>query len=167
MNEPLTFFQAARALAVNLIEGWTWKSVLSAIFLTLFGPITPIHQAFVILVVLDLITGIMAARKAGVYASHIGKVKSVIKISGYAVALILAAQLEAAMSATPYKVGAPYTVGAFLLYLVITEARSVVENLRKLGVQINLFGNPTKELEALKEDFSGKPKDDQSNKPGS
>ncbi|GEM48665.1 phage holin family protein [Deinococcus cellulosilyticus] len=153
--KPLTFFDAAVALVGNVTEGWTWKTVLSGILLAVFGPITPIHVSFLILLILDLITGIAASRKEGTYSSHTGKVKSITKLSGYAVALILAYQLEVSIKATPFQAGADYTVGIFLLYLVFTEAKSIVENLRRLGMQVVLFPNPQQAFDELKEASSG------------
>lgn len=133
-----------------LADLWVVKALVSLLF-ALFGPFTDAHQALLIAMVADLITGLAVAGKNRELSARTGRTKTVAKLLGYSGVLLLAYQVEKAVAGGPFALGANFTLSATLIYLTATEALSVLENLNALtGLRLKLFYNPKDALERLK-----------------
>jgi len=136
---------------MRLGEGWIAKGTI-ALLLSAFGPVTTAHRALAIVMVLDLALGIAAAARARKVNSRIGGRKTLGKVTAYSTVLILAYQLESAIAGSPYILAADYTLHAALIYLIVTEAISTLENLERLtGTRMRLFMNPRALLKGVLE----------------
>lgn len=147
----------------RLGEGWLVKGTI-AIFASAFGPVTTAHRALAIVMILDLALGIAASARAKKVNSRVAGRKTLGKVTAYSTVLILAYQLESAIAGSPYTLAADYTLHAALIYLIVTEAISTLENLERLtGTRMRLFLNPRSLLKGVLE--GDKPKQDDSPPP--
>lgn len=100
---------------------------LQLMFLTLlsvFAPVGPVLATILALVVVDLITGLVVSRKAGIPVTSEGLKKSVLKLSLYLIAALLAFLVG------NYLTGPLVPVLNIVSGLIgITELKSVLENL--------------------------------------
>lgn len=136
----------------HAIVGWPLK-LLGAVAISLFGPWREAHAALLVVVLLDFITGTIAAAKHGRLSSAIAKQKAVAKLLAYSAVLIATYQLERVISGSPYSFGADYTLAAAILYLVVTEVLSILENLERVtGLKLRVFSGHKKLMDRLREE---------------
>jgi phage-related holin len=112
----------------DLTKWWLLK-FLAAILVTLFGAWREAYGALLILMGLDLVTGMWAAGHAHQLRASVGIRKSAVKFAMYAVVMVSARQLEVGAIGVPIAEG--LGIGVPLLYLCATEAVSVLENLTR------------------------------------
>lgn len=150
-----------RRAFTRLTEGWLLKGV-AALLLSAFGPIMAAHRALAIVMVLDLALGIAASARTRKLSSRIAGRKTLGKITAYSTVLIIAYQLESAIVGSPYTLAADYTLHAALIYLIVTESISALENLERLtDTRMRLFLNPRSLLKGVLEADRDRRKDDQ------
>ena len=120
----------------SLWNGWPMKTFVSALAF-LFGGDRLVHALYVpfgVLLLLDLATGLWAARKRQEVSSKVGIRKTLEKFGVYAVIVVAARMLEHILALA---VGAPalgyVSVKVAIIYLSTTEAVSIDENLRNIS----------------------------------
>lgn len=104
-------------------------STLGAITGYLFGGLDILLEVFVMILIIDTVTGMFKHYVLGTYESKKFR-QGFVKKSGYMLALILAVQLDRIMGDT----GTLRT--ALLFCFIANESTSIVENLGEIGVPI-------------------------------
>jgi phage-related holin len=124
----------------RIIEGWQIKAPASLMLVYLFGPFTNGLRALVFLVVIDWLTKwVVLSRHAGGFwiawktdvISSAGMRAGLNKIVWYGISLIVGHQLSF-IQVAGYSPGAVSTE-IICNYLMIIEAKSILENLRDMG----------------------------------
>lgn len=134
----------------GVLNGWPLK-LLGAGLISLFGPWRDAHAALLVVIMLDFVTGVIAAAKHGRLSSAVAKQKAVSKLLAYMGVLIAAYQLERVIVGSPFTFGADYTLSAATLYLVATEVMSILENLERItGMRLRIFGGHKVVLDKLR-----------------
>lgn len=93
-----------------------------------FGGADALLIAFVTVLVIDTLAGMIKSYALGTYSSKLFR-KGLFKKCGYMLAVILAVQLDKLIGDT----GA--LRGAMLLFSVVNEGTSIIENLGELGIE--------------------------------
>lgn len=102
----------------------TWLKALALSTLAVFAPVKAVLVTVLVLVLLDTITGVMAARKRGERITSAGLRRSVSKLLAFELALIAGHLLERFLL-----VGAGIPVVSLLAAAIgVVEAKSVLEN---------------------------------------
>lgn len=133
--ESLTKFIEHFNGAFNSIIRYFSVKLLPSLFLPTFSFLFGIENskillALLILVIIDFITGIYSAYKAGEHIESRKAIKSAVKISMYGM-MIAASHLTA--FAIPFNA---YIEEAVMAFLALTELISVIENVGKMGYAI-------------------------------
>jgi phage-related holin len=116
---------------MSIANLWPIKAA-AALFFALFGPIRDAHVALFVVLIIDLITGVLAALKEHRVSSAVMRQKTFSKLLTYSIALIMGYQVEKSIMGTPYEFAGDFSLSAVLIYLVATEAISVLENVEKI-----------------------------------
>lgn len=90
--------------------------------------------AAVVLILLDTLTGVVAARSSGQAISSARLSRALVKLLGYGSVLIVAAICARMVPGATGLSGA--SVGAVLGLVVATEALSVLENVHRMGLKV-------------------------------
>lgn len=140
----MTLLDVLLDLARRLIDLWIVKlaiSVITAALLRLFGAWRDAYLGLLILMVLDLLFGLMAAAREKTIDREVGKRKTISKLLGYSVVIIASVQLEVAVRGAHLDWAGDFGVGVAVLYLVSTEALSVLQNYeRATGRKLRIAG---------------------------
>jgi phage-related holin len=136
----------------SLTEWWPVKAAL-ATGLATFGPMTDGHRALFLALLLDLITGIAVAVKKHTLSSAVMRQRTLSKLFAYGCLLALVYWLERAIAGGPYEFASNLTLNATLIYLVVTESVSVLENVAHVsGIRLSILSNPAKLIARLQEE---------------
>jgi len=132
----------------RFLEAWPLK-LAASILIWLYGPWQEGYGVLIALIGLDTATGVWASRREGrTIRSSILRVKALSKIGFYAAALLVASLTDRALQGTNL-------LGTALVFAIVSEALSTVENLARIFPDHPLTGALRGVLEAR----SGKPKD--------
>jgi len=112
--------QYLKATGEALVSGWVWKGVV-AVVAVLLGPFRDVHLALLILMGLDLVTGVWRAHKYGELDTTIARRKTVVKLMVYWLVVAASYQLSIIIKL-------PYPVNVAILYLGATEFISITRN---------------------------------------
>ena len=108
-----------------LLEAWPLK-LLTGLLTWLYGPWQEAYGVLIVLVALDTITGVWAARREGrTIRSAILRAKSLTKVGFYAAALMMA-------SLAGRVTGLDGLLDLALTFAIVSEALSVAENLIRI-----------------------------------
>ena len=125
----------------DLTSGAFWKGLVSLIYAAwgyLIGGYEMAYISLIILALLDLGSGVWAAIRLNELSSKKGRGKTLVKFGAYAIIAIAARAFDhAALGTNTDVLGASMTKAAFI-YLAGTEFMSIVENLGRVGVQIQI-----------------------------
>lgn len=141
-------------------ERW-WKaiSVLAGAGLSYLFP-EPATKALagiaIVLIVMDTLTGVLASMREGVIVSSRGFRRVLFKLVGYS-AVVLVASLSAHAIAMHWRdneaLAVAVATGAALLFVVLTESISILENVRRMGIPIPVW--LVRRLKKFRKDLDG------------
>ena len=130
----MIFKEISNSIIRFLIESPVFKGIFSFLawgLTKLFGAADAAMQAFLTLLLVDLITGLIKAEVLGKARSFISHEKGRKKYISYAFVLFIAHMLDSAMI--------PGLRNIALFWGTATEARSIIENLEAMGVPMPDF----------------------------
>lgn len=128
-----------RYLFATFVAGAWWKAVLSGIagFASFILPDQAKQEGAMtvgLLVLIDTVTGILAAKREGHKITSEGFSRTVSKGIVYACLVITASVAAKSLFGAGDK--RDFVIGAALTWLTLTEAKSILENAKRLGFNI-------------------------------
>lgn len=109
--------------------------LLAASLLAIFAPIETVLATTLVLVAVDLVTGVIAAKKQGLPITSAGFGRTVSKLAVYEVAVLVGFLVE------QYMTGAAIPISKIIsAFIALTETTSIVENLNII-TGTNLFAS--------------------------
>lgn len=141
----------------QLADGFGWKAVLSiggTIVSAIEGFYSPLIWGFLLLFLLDLVTGISKSLKNGVPITSSRLRNSVVKLGGYMVLL------TALVILSKYQAEVVPMITLAYYYFMFTEVKSIFENVQEMGVKLPGFLNTFAEGKLKDLDAGGSSKEE-------
>lgn len=107
------------------------KGLVSGWLIFLFGPWREGFAYLLVLMGLDLFTGLWAAKIEGRIKSKTLREKTFFKFLGFAAIIAAAWAIERIIVSSGITIASHYTIGAAIVYLALGELISVAENLKR------------------------------------
>jgi phage-related holin len=124
-------------LWLDLTSSAVWKGLIAAAY-ALFGDFQTAYTALFVLMVVDYITGVWAAKREGEYTGAQARSKTLAKFGVYALIAIAARAFDVVLVDVKLDILNAKMLAAALVYLAGTEILSVSQNLERVGHPIRI-----------------------------
>ena len=141
--------KSVRHYLSSILDGIEWKVVISAIgaAVAAIGDFyTPYLWGFLTLYVLDFFSGILKSKHKGIPISSRRMRDSVTKLAAYMVLI------TSIIIASSYQEDLAFMVPGLYVYFMVTELKSIKENVEEMGIKLPLFASKAIDRKLEEED---------------